>query len=453
MTTGLPDALTATTLPINTPDGQRNMTNPLLQYSFPVDMLKDGYFEPMSNAPNVLEQSNTVRHYDSVMGQSDEAEASTTLQASSAVRLSRVYTLLTGVGNYTAFSLYQQNSTNIEGVHGGIHNGVGGLINNDIAAGHMTIVPISAFDPAFWLHHANVDRLVAIWQALHPDEYVQPTVNAGGTYYLPAGSIDTEDTPLAPFHRDNATNMWTAATARDTNAFGYTYPELLNSGASPSELKDLVAQKVKALYAPPGTPFTNRTYHNRVRRSTNIAQAMSNVHADAALQLGVNNMDIQWYLQISINAVAAENSPAVYVFAGQPVPDSKVWPVASNLIGLHNPYFANIASEPSTLSQQVEIPCSHTIAAAVDRGILANITPEVVVPFLRQNVVAKAVGHDGSELDIGPASSIQVSVLSKNIPSQKSPSEFATYGVSEEHGIIGGTGHCDRGAVGQTCEE
>lgn len=445
--------MTAATLPINTPDGQWNITNPLLQYTFPMDMLANDYFEPMSSAPNILQQSNTVRHYDPVTGQSNEAAAYSTLQASSAVRLSRVYKLLSEVGNYTTFSLFQRNSTNIEGIHGDVHNGVGGVVNGDRATGHMTIIPISAFDPAFWLHHANVDRLVALWQALHPDEYVQPTLNEGGTYYLPGGSIDTEDTPLAPFHWDNATTMWTAATARDTTAFGYTYPELLNTGASPSELKDTVTQRVMDLYAPPGTAFTNGTRHDRFRRNTNIAQAMNGVHADTALQLGVNNMDSQWYLRISIDAVAAESGAAVYLFVGQPVPDANMWPAASNLIGLHSPYFANSASEPSTLSQQIDIPCSHTIAAAVDRGILANLTPEVVVPFLKENVVVKAVGPNGSQLEVGSASGIQVSVLSRYIVSQKSLSEFPTYGTFEEHGSIAAKSRCDRDAVEQACEE
>ena len=28
---------------------------------------------------------------------------------------------------------------------------------------------VSRFDPIFWLHHCNVDRMYALWQALHPD--------------------------------------------------------------------------------------------------------------------------------------------------------------------------------------------------------------------------------------------------------------------------------------------
>ena len=61
-------------------------------------------------------------------------------------------------------------------MHNAIHAFVGG-------SGHMAIVPFSAFDPVFWLHHANVDRLVAIWQAIYPDSWISTSqVNLAGTY-------------------------------------------------------------------------------------------------------------------------------------------------------------------------------------------------------------------------------------------------------------------------------
>ncbi len=39
-----------------------------------------------------------------------------------------------------------------------VHNTVGGN------GGHMTYPEVAAFDPIFFLHHANVDRLLALWQ-------------------------------------------------------------------------------------------------------------------------------------------------------------------------------------------------------------------------------------------------------------------------------------------------
>jgi tyrosinase len=50
---------------------------------------------------------------------------------------------------YTAFQ------SRLEAIHGGAHNAVGG----DMATSR------SPNDPLFWLHHANIDRLFAKWQA------------------------------------------------------------------------------------------------------------------------------------------------------------------------------------------------------------------------------------------------------------------------------------------------
>jgi tyrosinase len=52
----------------------------------------------------------------------------------------------------TTFTGFQRD---LEAVHGGVHNAIGG----DMMTSH------SPADPIFFLHHANVDRLWAQWQA------------------------------------------------------------------------------------------------------------------------------------------------------------------------------------------------------------------------------------------------------------------------------------------------
>lgn len=58
----------------------------------------------------------------------------------------------------------------------------------------MQYPEVAGFDPIFWLHHANVDRIFALWQALYPDSYITPTVNAYGSYYEPVGTVDSGTT-------------------------------------------------------------------------------------------------------------------------------------------------------------------------------------------------------------------------------------------------------------------
>jgi hypothetical protein len=47
--------------------------------------------------------------------------------------------------------------------HGDIHMVVGGWISGIDANGAMSDIPTAAFDPVFWVHHANIDRLWVRW--------------------------------------------------------------------------------------------------------------------------------------------------------------------------------------------------------------------------------------------------------------------------------------------------
>ena len=47
------------------------------------------------------------------------------------------------------------------GIHDEIHFAVGGAIGD--VGGAMSDVPTAAFDPIFWVHHSNIDRLWAEW--------------------------------------------------------------------------------------------------------------------------------------------------------------------------------------------------------------------------------------------------------------------------------------------------
>ena len=66
----------------------------------------------------------------------------------------------------------------IESLHDSIHNTVGG-----VNYGHMQVIDVSAFDPVFWLHHAMVDRIFAMWQSIYPDTYMEPQVIADGALF------------------------------------------------------------------------------------------------------------------------------------------------------------------------------------------------------------------------------------------------------------------------------
>lgn len=94
-----------------------------------------------------------------------------------------------------SFSSFQ---AQLDGAHGAVHVRVGG---------DMTSVTTAGYDPIFYLHHANVDRLWAQWQA-------------GRRGSLPATEASFE---LEPFNRPFSTQWQRGSDVESTDALGYRY--------------------------------------------------------------------------------------------------------------------------------------------------------------------------------------------------------------------------------------
>jgi len=95
---------------------------------------------------------------------------------------------------------------NLQGPHGLGHVHAGGE-----TGGNMTSQEIAAFDPIFWLHHCNIDRLMALWQAGHP--------GSDSDFWVEA---ENDNKPLKPFY-DDKKQPWTSSRVRDIQYLGYTY--------------------------------------------------------------------------------------------------------------------------------------------------------------------------------------------------------------------------------------
>ena len=89
----------------------------------------------------------------------------------------------------------------INGPHGSVHGRVGG---------DMSGIQSASFDPIFFLHHGNVDRIWARWQILHPGS-------------LPASEASFQ---LPPFNRPFTTQWQIGSDVESTDALGYRYQNL-----------------------------------------------------------------------------------------------------------------------------------------------------------------------------------------------------------------------------------
>ncbi|KAK2778713.1 hypothetical protein CKAH01_11639 [Colletotrichum kahawae] len=144
---------------------------------------------------------------------------------------------------------------NLEYIHNNVHNLTGGN-KWDLGMGHMSDVPVAAFDPVFWLHHCQIDRLLAIWQVLNWEKWWN------GTKSDDEDPCDNRHTPLQPFHlkdNDPEKRVYTADLTRDWNKLGYSYDvlkdvatveDVLNNNGTLKEeaFKSALRAKLDSLY-------------------------------------------------------------------------------------------------------------------------------------------------------------------------------------------------------------
>jgi hypothetical protein len=124
-------------------------------------------------------------------------------------------------------------SASLEAIHGAYHVLIGGWHRSP--GGHMSHVPCAAFDPIFWAHHGNIERLFTVWQAVHARDANNWLSNP-----------NQEKDPLLPFLKpanipEPTERFWTSKSAKNWETFGYTYPDLDAQGIS-------IADKFRNLY-------------------------------------------------------------------------------------------------------------------------------------------------------------------------------------------------------------
>ncbi|KAK3938775.1 hypothetical protein QBC46DRAFT_389579 [Diplogelasinospora grovesii] len=216
-----PPTLASPNITIVDVDGKtKPVANPLNRFTFhPVNPSQGDFSASWSRYPS------TVRYPDRITGQSRDSRVAPILQNELASLRSNVALLLNSYTEFDAFSFNQWDpNTNpgtygsLEDVHNEIHDRTGG-------GGHMSALEVSAFDPFFWLHHTNVDRLWAIWQALNPSSFITPQSAPYSTFSVEGGDLQTQDSPLTPFWDKSGKTFWTSAQVKDSATFGYAYPE------------------------------------------------------------------------------------------------------------------------------------------------------------------------------------------------------------------------------------
>jgi tyrosinase len=436
----IPSSLTSSRITINTPTGSQRITNPLYRY----------VFRPTIGAPDFPSGEG----FQNAPYTTRDSRAASNINANAASIHDRTYLLLSRQTEYAPFSnrAYVDSRGNqydsAESIHDNIHGMIGGW---------MGLVGYSSFDPIFFLHHTNVDRLFAIWQAINPNSYLTTSqANQFGTFTIAPGALDDVNTALTPFHSDAGTGLYTSVTARSTRSFGYTVPEVRDWGLTPAQVSANTRAAVKQLYDP-NNQFTPRGASSA---SWQKRQSPSNpdisIPIPPALKNGTNRAYREWYANIRINKFVIGQSFFLHLFIGDVPSDPAAWldPATTSFVGTDVIFMDSaMAGNGRKLNIFSQLPLTRKLVELYNAGVIPDLEVKTIRPYLKKNLKWRAQRYDLSEVSVKELKGLRVFVLNSLVtPPRDKDRDFPTYGplvpVPEvTDGVEGGVPAADAAAL------
>lgn len=314
-------------------------------------------------------------------------------------------------------------SNSIENIHNTIHTTSGGPKTSTSPGGHMTYLATAAFDPLFWLHHCNVDRLFALWQALYPDSYGGTQVAPHNTWTIAKGTTQGGNSPLTPFHKNTAGDFWTTNDVRDTSVFKYTYPEFTRTTGT----KSAIASVVNKLYGPNASATAGSTKKRNAAPQPQAESASSSTTTgtstassasfsasatvDATPLKADNGSLYQYVANIATNRYALGGSYVIYLFDSPPASETPgTWPLDANLIGPMGVLAQDGMTGAADLVTVGSVPLTRTLGEQVTDGTLPDLSVLNVVPYLKKSLVWRVAGPDGTAVNPDTISDFEISV-------------------------------------------
>ncbi|KAK0450230.1 photo-regulated tyrosinase, partial [Armillaria borealis] len=431
-----PQVISLATVDIIKPDGKLGpVANPLLKYGFhPIDK---SFQKRFSRWPTTLRHP-TSKKPDAT---SDVDSLKCDLEAAQESITWSTYNSLTRTHTWPAFSNNTRgddhsSSNSLEAIHNGIHLRVGGT-------GHMANVSVAGFDPIFFLHHANVDRMLSLWSALNPDVWVSEGLATDGTFTVAAKASVDANTPLTPFWNSQS-GHWASSEVTITSKLGYTYPEFngLDMG-KPSAVQDAIAHIVNKLYGGPifniftkiGLDTTDFFASRSLASSSNDAQAAGTsegkVSEDALApsaggdaSVSVRSIDpahipsrnsfYDWTARIRVKKYGLGGSFSVLIFLGEVPEDPQLWHSSPSFVGAHHAFVNSAADQCENCRSQADLIIEGFVdleSAIAKRSGLRSFDPAVVEPYLKRELSWRVQKAGGTAVGLSKVTSLEVTVL------------------------------------------
>ena len=381
----VPASVSSATISVTYPNGTTaTVANPLYSYRFHPLTASDF----SGNGPNFAQQPQTVRNPAngaSASASSRPAVLESSLASQTTSYRSRLFTLFSTYQPYNYASNKGSGGTldNFESIHDAVHGSFG--------SGHMAYVSVAAFDPIFWLHHTNIDRVLAIWQKIYPNTYIDPARQPSSTYVIRSGTTVDVNYALSPFHSTAAGAFHTSATARQVETFGYTYPEIQGNPSNAT-----VINSVTQLYGSSARALLAK------RDDDKKDEKKGSKKGDGKARDYLTKIRIPW--------TALEGSYSVAVFLGEYNADPTTWATEPNFVGSH----ATLASQNTTPNDVIipgTIKLNDALRNKYDSGELENIDESSIVDYLKKNL-HWAIQKQGAAVPRGDVAKLKVIVES-----------------------------------------
>ncbi|KAI1499521.1 Di-copper centre-containing protein [Biscogniauxia marginata] len=363
----LPPSCVEENVTVNGPQGPITLHNPLYNYRWQTYPLNPNQFPGSGDwAPTTTRDG--ANGFDPEVVNMNLQGASTRIKDS-------VYRTFVSSNTFEEMSSMANSGSSFEAPHNDIHNLVGGSFLN---------LDVTSFDALFMLHHANLDRLAALWSVVHHNiTYQTDPYITNGLYSTPKGEMITVYSPLKPFYQEDGKTFHTGMSASSTEAFGYTYVELMNKRLDPDARRKSIISQINKLYGSP--PAAGGARKGLVPRQ-------------------------EWFVAVQVERADLELPSSIDIYVGDDDDD-----LAGRMVLLGMPT-AGLAHD--------EIPLGRAI------GIL-NLTDadlDTIFRTLRDKLRVQIKKGDGTTVDPSGVPSLRLEVANENISPASSDSEFPTYG-------------------------
>ncbi|KAF3927946.1 Tyrosinase [Dactylellina cionopaga] len=378
----LPAIVAEPEVDVVTPKGKQTIKNPFYAYRFKGT-------ENKAIKAKFIGAKQTVRGVLKV-ATSNEALVDQTLQSDYKTRRKGLYNILMSEISFNDFN------KKIEGFHNEVHTAISGF---------MYYIPLAAWDPVFWLHHNNIDRLLAIWQAANPTMRLKPTSDKAVAPYqrIIAGDDVDMNTALLPFKHDDGT-WWIPNDVADVRSiwkYNYGYPELPCSRQSntAAQLDKFATSQVNRLYKKTVAP------KRKVKRSAETKV-------------------IEWNINIVIDQSELPGSFEIMAFLGTPSKDPSKWSMCKTKVGTLSVFGVPGVPMPPKI-MEVVIPLTPILT---DKKMCPTTTPETKIDaFLDKNLTWRCLS-EGKEIDIKTLKSLKVGVTNNPVTFPASDEEKPKFG-------------------------